>query len=114
MSSEAKTRKHRWGGVEVTLRFRPDERVIEAEYRGVRGRVTVRDGRLPYDVWIGYGNETELMESYAVPGPAFERLLAAVVDVGRRKAAVEETLNNAWVLLCQSVEPGNQGRQDDR
>ena len=113
MSSEAKTRMHRWGGVEVTLRFRPDERVIEAEYRGVRGRVAVRDGRLPYDVWIGYGNETELMESYAVPGPAFERLLAAVVDVGRRKAAVEEALNNAWVLLCQSVE-GNQGQQDDR
>ena len=47
MSSEAKTRKHRWGGAEVTLRFRPDERVLEAEYRGVRGRVTVRDGRLP-------------------------------------------------------------------
>ena len=37
--------------------------MIEAEYRGVRGRVTIRDGRLPYDVWIGYCNETELMES---------------------------------------------------
>ena len=113
MSSEAKTRKYRWDGVAVTLRFRPDERVLEAEYRGVRGRVSVRDGRLPYDVWIGYANETELMESSAVPGPAFERLLNAVVDLGRRKAAVEEALNKAWALLCQSVESGNQG-QDDR
>ena len=48
-----------------------------------------------------------------MPGPAFERLLAAVVDIGSRKAAVEEALNNAWVLLCQSVE-GNQGQQDDQ
>ena len=112
MSSQAKTRKHKWDGVEVTLRFKPSERVLEAEYRGVRGRVSIRDGRLPYDVWFGYGNETELMESYAVPGPAFERLLAAVVDLGRRKAAVEEALSKAWALLCQSVELGNQGRDD--
>ena len=97
----------------MTLRFISEERSIEAQYRGVRGRVTVRDGRLPYDVWIGYGNETELMESYAVPGPAFERLLHAVVDLGRRKAAVEEALNRAWALLCQSVESESQG-QDDR
>ena len=114
MSSEAKTRNHRWVGVEVRLRFRSEDRVIEAEYQGVRGRVTVRDGRLPYDVWIGYGNETELMESYAVPGPALERLLTAVVDLGRRKAAVEEALNRAWVLLCQSVESGNQEQDIDR
>lgn len=114
MSSEAKTRKHRWDGVDVTLRFKPGERVLEAEYRGVLGRVSIREGRLPYDVWIGYGNETELMESYAVPGPAFERLLAAVVDLGRRKAAVEETLGKAWSLLCQSVESGSRGRGEDR
>ena len=113
MSSE-KTRKHSWDGVEVTLRFRPEERSIEAEHRGVHGRVTVRDGRLPYDVWVGYGNETELMESYAVPGPAFERLLGAVVDLGRRKAAVEEALNEAWELLCQSVKSGAKQGQDDR
>ena len=108
MSSETKTRKHRWDGIEVTLRFKPEDRVLEAEYQGVRGHVTVRDGRLPYDVWIGYGNETELMESYAVPGPAFERLLNAVVDLGRRKAAVEEALSKAWSLLCRSAESGNQ------
>ncbi len=113
MPAEATTGKRRWDGVEVTLRFRSQERSIEAEYQGVRGRVTVRDGRLPYDVWIGYGNETELMESYAVPGPAFERLLSAVVDLGRRKAAEEKALNGAWALLCQSVESGKQG-QDDR
>ena len=113
MSSEAKTRTYSWDGVVVTLRFKPEDRLIEAEYRGIRGRVTVRDGRLPYDVWIGYGNETELMESYAVPGPAFERLLSAVVDLGRRKATVEEALNGAWALLCQSVESGNPG-QDGR
>ena len=94
------------------MRFRPSERLLDAEYRGVRGRVAVRDGRLPYDIWIGYGNETELMESYAVPGPAFERLLTAVVDVGRRKAAVEEALSRAWTLLCQSVESATQGQGD--
>lgn len=53
------------------------------------------------------------MESYALPSPTFERLLAAVVDIGRRKATVEEVLNKAWVLLCQSVER-NPGQQDDR
>ncbi len=112
MPAEAKTRRHRWDGVEVTLRFRPEERLIEAEYREARGRVSVRDGRLPYDVWIGSGNETELMESYAVPGPAFERLLTAVVDLGRRKAAGEEALNEAWELLCQSVKSGKRGPDD--
>ena len=114
MSSEAKTRKHRWEGVEVTLRFKSKQRVLEAEYRGVRGRVTVRDGRLPYDVWVGFGNETELMESYTVPGPAFECLLNTVVDVGRRKAAVEEALSKAWALLCQTVEAGNAGQDEGR
>ncbi len=54
------------------------------------------------------------MESYAVPGPAFERLLTAVVDVGRRKAAVEEALSRAWTLLCQSVESGNDEQDEDR
>ncbi len=112
MSSETKERRQRWDGVEVSLRFRAKERVIEAEYRGVRGHVTVRDGRLPYDVWVGYGNETELMESYTVPGPAFERLLNAVVDLGRRKATVEENLNKAWALLRQTVESVNEGRDD--
>lgn len=114
MSSEAKTRKQRWDGVDVSLRFRSKDRVLEAEYRGVRGHVAVRDGRLPYDVWVGYGNETELMESYTVPGPAFECLLNTVVEVGRRKMAAEEALSKAWRLLCQSVESRNQGLDDDR
>ena len=48
-----------------------------------------------------------------VPGPAFERLLSAAVDPGRRKAAGEEALDQAWELLCQSVKSGNRGRTTD-